>query len=215
MFAFVVTFCIMDRFPIQSLCMKRLDVCMLCDQKYELDTMQEVHLEFNYGLIYCKKCYDAKKVHGVIYDFFSNIRALPFSWIFKSEKFKNPDGKDNKGGKYLSFFRYSQRDTSKPIQTWQILPGECMARFNKMTNQFSIMLRQYNTAESLTFIERGVTLSNLFAHNPGLYDELINCKNLLNHDKIMFTYYDLPANVRLQIEQDHKLSQQKDTVYKY
>jgi hypothetical protein len=56
-------------------------------------------------------------------------------------------------------------------------------------------------------LSRGVGISNLFYHNPSLYEEITTRKNLLYNDEVVFTFADLPEDVKSSIHRSYEKAQ--------
>ena len=80
-------------------------------------------------------------------------------------------------------------------------------RPNSKMGEYQIgMLLTYINEEN-RLIARMVSLANIFAHVPDLYDELITCDNIFGNDpRIVIKYGDISPDIRQMVETAYKMS---------
>lgn len=109
---------------------------------------------------------------------------------------------DYQGG-YLHFFRYSKRDTMKPVHSGFIsghMDSGMRIICKDRNKDFHIPLsfRDNETGEET---HRLVSLGNIMAHTPGFYEELVRSSNLLLNDMIKIAFADLSVNLQNDIHE--------------
>lgn len=170
---------------IRRLVMIKIDHCMLCD---DLNVKTKTFsLKLYEGWVYCEKCFINNRIHNAIYHYFFESYVIPFKWIFSSNNFSTLSTND----KFLSFYHCSQ----KIIKIGKVIRYDCLLVYDDELNQFKLPLLSEDDG-----IKYYVTLTNLFAHNSGLYEEFINSDNLLNHEDFKFKFSNLPIAFKSNIE---------------
>jgi hypothetical protein len=100
----------------------------------------------------------------------------------------------------------SKKDTKEPIYSGYLTIDSMCACYYE--NWYSIKLSFID--EDRMEKDRSVTLENLFAHNPLLYDELKNCQDLFCRPEVKIAYSELDEIIRKEIDDVFKKSQQMD-----
>jgi hypothetical protein len=228
----------------RSLCLVSPDVCMLCNRRLDKSNFRALELEQFLGWVHCADCaQDGRLKEEVLYAL-EHQNLVPCGFLANSTRFKRPSAyetmsefdheakkrvekktEDTKksGVVYLHFFRLSKGNTNRHVQT-----GYLDAEFS--FSSFLLKVLKHDKKKKLvlsldyfdngTKAERGgvVTLANLFYHNPELYEELTNTKNLLGtHSSVTVSYNEVPKTVRDLVEEAHleALSCNNSSHFKY
>jgi len=192
-----------DDHEIQRLVMVRYNLCMLCGQSDE--NCEQLSVGMHSGWIFCPKCGENGRMQCAATKHINSTGMIPMSWIFGSTLFQEDDHIK------LKFFRHSRKDTNHPIFISDVRYGDNPNGHELIYNDHRDMYVMY-----LTFFDdkvndsmgRSVSLQNLFAHNPGLYEELTTSDNLYGHYSIKVRYSDISTDIKLKIEHANQLSKE-------
>lgn len=189
----------------------QINRCYVCD-KLQNDVNCLI-LGRLYGWLYCNNCINDVKSSVKI---FINNNNIPLHWLFGSNKFNNPD---DPYSKKIFFFRNSKKGTQYEIQESLIRYFDMdeydygcymIQKFETMTdNKYGVYLF-FNDIQTGERQCRTVSLANIFAHTNGLYEELINCKNIFDDNKIVIGFDDLSLELKNEIHDAYKMSCTKD-----
>jgi hypothetical protein len=186
--------------------------CYICDTVKKLpDELNWLLLGYLYGWLYCDDCSSCVRSSAI---HFINSNNIPLHWLFGISKFSDPDDSNNKS---LTFFRKSKKDVQEAIlKTYDLndyIYGCYMINSIKQEQndgtKYGIYLF-FNDVQTKQRQSRMVSLANIFAHNDGLYEELINCKNIFDNKKIVISFDDLSLDLQNGIHDEYKLSCVKD-----
>lgn len=164
-------------------------ICMLCSKRGE--NHKSIELHYRWGWIYCSECEENQRIKRAIVGYLAEAKSIPFFWINQSPTFakikdldeaKSSGNNENHqyGNATLKFFRHSQKDTDNPVFEATIETYDESAHimsFSEKHQSFHTVMRFMNQHGEQA--ERSVSLQNLFGHNPGLYQELVSCQDLL------------------------------------
>jgi hypothetical protein len=203
---------------IRRLIMVKIDQCMLCDEP-DIET-HTISLRLHKGWVFCENCYNTNRIHDAMMNYFNESLHIPFKWIFNSRNFQQLNASDDTKkksqipDKILSFFRHSHKNKPNPIHTGWVNYCDCLLMYDRKLKQFVIPL-SFSDNETGQHVERNVTLSNLFAHNPGLYEEFVESQDLMNCPRFKFQYEDLSPMLRSLVDDAYTLSQKCDQIYEH
>jgi hypothetical protein len=76
---------------------------------------------------------------------------------------------------------------------------------SKTHNQLYVKVDVENTKKEQ--IRYPISLANLFAHTPGLYEEMRVCKNFTGLDEIVIGYDDMTDEIKLEIKKSHDFAE--------
>jgi hypothetical protein len=173
------------------------DYCYICD-KQQIDNINCLTLGRLYGWLYCDDCINTVRLSTI---HFINNNNIPLHWLFNSSEYS----------KKIKFFRKSKNKIQESIMRYFDMDEYdygCYAirKYDKLPdNKYGIFLF-FNDAETDETMGRAVSLSNIFAHTEGLYEELINSKNIFNDKKIVVRFDELSLNLKNGIHDAYKLA---------
>jgi len=154
------------------LAMRYVSSCDFCHREHnasvDVKKCPESHifsLQDLYGWFYCDKCVDELRQN--IINYCNEINGIPFFWLFGTE---------------IKFYRISQT----AIQSAKVtIDTNGICTYNPAVDTMMMHLEFGSDSSRL------VRLENIFHHNPGLYERLKECKNLLKNDKMKIAYDEL------------------------
>lgn len=194
--------------------------CMVCNKR-QTEECNQLIVGRQWGWLYCDDCLKSGRLRATILGWINKEKTIPCTWISKSQTFTKPDDDDEKSetAYYLNFFRYSQRDTIKPVYKGRTYPYDdngSKIRFMKDDVNGYGMSITFTDHVSGHCMERFVSLENIFAHNPQFYKELTSCADLLNREDLKIGYSDISQELRASIDHSYGLSLVHDSMsYRY
>lgn len=100
----------------------------------------------------------------------------------------------------ISFYRHSKRDSPNPIHVSQLICADPEGNWIKYdpTNKLVGMNLKFQDNDTNKYCERFVSLSNIFAHTPKLFELFIKCDDLFCSD-VKIGYDDISEFMRVEI----------------
>ncbi len=198
---------------INRLVMCEYEVCMLCGNK-DKGGWNEITLgDYMNGWLYCNECLKNQRLTRGIYKYITDSKIIPMQWLLKSDNF-NDDTEKNR--KCLQFYRYSQKKVQVGFTSYEY--AHIIMIFSEKYDMFRLMLLFTDPAISTReMVCRGVSLQNLFAHNPSLYKEFIECDDFLNSGDlpIKIGYKQLNEFMKNKINEAYVLSKNPSDSFLY
>ena len=194
--------------PVSGLVLQRFDTCMLCNALCGEVTRYSMG---NYltGWLFCYTCKTNGLLARTVHRHMVENKIIPCDWIVRSTRFRkqNDDTYEKEHIRVLKFIGNLSFDpmddcAGKKIFESQISDlGYYIFRMSKTQNQLYVKVSVEN--EKKEQIQYPVSLANLFAHNPGLYEEMLMCKNFTGVDSIIIGYDDMSDEIKLEIKKSY------------
>lgn len=187
--------------PISRLVMRRIDICMLCNA--QCDTTRYSMGEYLTGWLFCNTCRTNGLLARTVHRHMIDKKIIPCDWMFSTA------GRSTQlvRTRVLKFIgdtssNHPTKDTKKEIINGSINDiGYYVLIMSKTYNQLYVKVDTEDAKKEP--MQYPVSLANLFAHNPGLYEEMIMCKNFTGHDGIAVGYDDMTDEIKLEIKKSY------------
>jgi len=210
------------RYVINRLVLFCIVECMIC-KKQQSDPCKQLSVGEKWGWVYCDECLESGRLRETVLGWINHEKTIPCTWMGMDRNERTFDNSFDEimGAYYLDFFRYSQRDTDKPVYKGRTYPfdenGSNIRFMKKSIDGPGMTLAFMDDHESDdSMMKRPVSLENIFAHNPRFYDELTSCTDLLASKHVRIGYSDVSQVMRDDIDRRYRQSLEADPMsYKY
>jgi hypothetical protein len=183
--------------PISRLVMRRYDECMLCNLRSDTTITRYSMDEYLTGWLFCNTCKTNGLITRTVRQHMVDKKTIPCNWILSKKPTRilkfigNP-----------SLDRGSIGDQKIEINDASIDDiGFYVLKMSKTYNQLYVKLDTKD--EKNINIQYPISLANLFAHNPGLYEEMLLCKNYTGVDGIVIGYDDMTDEIKSEIKKSY------------
>ena len=184
--------------------------CSLCGAHGETTGFE--FAGFNNGWNFCEKCKTYGILQWTVNRYLAEEKLIPVDWLL----FQKPTNLlEDKA-------LLTKESVPRIIRFWHKSAGQ-----PKVTREGSDLVKELTLKYDLAYVFRiskttgliyvklefdelyhPVSLANLFAHNPGLYEEMISCKNYFDNEfKLVFGYDELSDTLKTEIKKMHNISE--------
>lgn len=184
--------------PIKNLYYEFSRNCSLCCSYIDNEDDRENNRVLFYplhGWIFCNTCINNGNAKQNIIEWFRRDKIIPCNWMFANNTFKTTDT-DN-SSRCVKFCM----DTIKEGTIADYNENKVISySYERKTMQMHLNYLICATATYSSSTQYYIDLSNIIKHTDNFYKELVNCKNIMNHTKVIIAYNELPKFLRDEVE---------------
>ncbi len=182
---------------IKSLIMHCNKLCMLCLNYCDHTTCITLSENLMHGWIYCDTCKKNGILVKTIQNHINKEKIIPLYWLHQSNEKKIRN---------LQFDALLVKSKTKVDNVSLLHPILNFIKFSKTKKQLYTKLDFKYQEDEIKL--QTISLANLFAHNPGLYEEMISCSDFLNKNDndILLNFNNLCDDLKTEIRKSYELA---------